>query len=148
MTLTAMLPALAGANVIYGLGMLESGITFDYGKLVMDNEFARMIQLVVNGILINDETLAVDIINDVGPFKEFISHEHTMKHMYSQSKGELINRKIRERWVSAGSTDIYERATEKAKWILENHQPEPLSENVRGEMRAIIEKAEKELECT
>ena len=106
MTLTAMLPALAGANVIYGLGMLESGITFDYGKLVMDNEFARMIQLVVNGILINDETLAVDVINDVGPFKEFISHEHPLKHMYSQSKGELINRKIRERWGKAGSTDI------------------------------------------
>ena len=43
-TITGLLPALAGANLIYGLGMIESGMTFDYGQLVMDNEFAEMIK--------------------------------------------------------------------------------------------------------
>ena len=43
-TLTGLIPALAGANMIYGLGMVESGITFDYGQLVLDCEFARMIK--------------------------------------------------------------------------------------------------------
>ncbi|MBQ6811093.1 MAG: trimethylamine methyltransferase family protein, partial [Firmicutes bacterium] len=57
--MTAMLPALAGANVIYGLGMLELGITFDFGQLVIDNEIAMMIKHVVNGIEINDYNMAV-----------------------------------------------------------------------------------------
>jgi len=43
-TLTSLLPALAGANLIYGLGMLESGVTIDYAQLVMDAEFARMVE--------------------------------------------------------------------------------------------------------
>ena len=43
-TLTGLLTALAGANLIYGAGMLESGVTIDYGQLVMDDEFARLIK--------------------------------------------------------------------------------------------------------
>ncbi|NIO04388.1 MAG: Trimethylamine methyltransferase MttB, partial [Proteobacteria bacterium] len=62
-------PALAGANLIYGLGMLEMGMTLSFAQLVMDNEFARMIKHVVKGIPVNDETLAVDVIREIGPFK-------------------------------------------------------------------------------
>ena len=61
-TLTGLLPALAGANLIYGLGMLESGVTMDYGQLVLDNEIARLIKYTVAGIPVNDETLAVEDI--------------------------------------------------------------------------------------
>ena len=52
------MPALAGANLIYGLGMIESGMTFDFGQLVMDNEFAGMIKQCVRGIRVDDEALA------------------------------------------------------------------------------------------
>ena len=65
-TITGLLPALAGANLIYGLGMIEMGMTIDYGQMVMDNEFARMIKYVVQGIPVNDETLAVDVIHEIG----------------------------------------------------------------------------------
>ena len=80
-TLTALLPALAGANVIYGLGNTETGVTMDYGQMVMDNEFAGMIKYTLQGIPVNDETLAVDVIRDVGHFKDFLSHDHTMENM-------------------------------------------------------------------
>jgi len=61
-TLTALMAALAGTNLIYGLGMIESGVTFDYAQLVIDDEIARMVKQVVGGILVNDERLAVDDI--------------------------------------------------------------------------------------
>ena len=61
-----MLPALAGANVIYGLGMLELGITFDFAQLVIDNEIAEMIKHVVKGIDVNDYTMATNVIKEVG----------------------------------------------------------------------------------
>ena len=85
-TLTSLLPALAGANLIYGLGMLESGVTIDYAQLVMDAEFARMVKFCVPGIPVTDETLSVDVIAEVGPFSDFLSHDDTYKGMRGQSR--------------------------------------------------------------
>ncbi len=140
-----MLPALAGANLIYGLGMIEMGMTIDYGQMVMDNEFARMIKHIVQGIPVNDETLAVDVIHEIGVGKNFLSHDHTFKHMRSQSQPKLIDRRTREDWEAGGRTDIYQRASEEARYILENHKPEPLPEDVLTTIRSIVEEAEAEL---
>ena len=140
-----MLAALAGVNVIYGLGMLEMGVTLDFGQLVMDNEFAGMIKRVLNGIPVNDETLAVDVIHEIGPFMDFLGHKHTRKHMKSQSKSSLIDRRRRPNWEQLGKTDIYQRACEKAREIIETHQPDPLPDSVLSKIRSIIEEAEKEL---
>jgi trimethylamine--corrinoid protein Co-methyltransferase len=139
------LPALAGANLIYGLGMIEMGMTIDYGQLVMDNEFAKMIKYTLQGIPVNDETLAVDVMHDVGPGNDFLGHDHTFKHMQEQSQPELIDRRMREDWQAGGSTDLHQRATEKARQILETHQPEPLPDDVLAKMRAIVEEAEEEM---
>jgi len=136
---------LAGANLIYGLGMIEMGMTIDYGQLVMDNEFARMIKHTVEGIPVNDETLAVDAIKEIGIGKDFLSHDSTYKHMRSQSQPKLIDRKMREDWVKEGSTNIYQRALEQARFILENHKPDPLPEDVLAAIRLIVEEAEEEL---
>lgn len=137
--------ALAGANVIYGLGMIESGITFDYGQLVMDNEFAAMIKHAVNGVPVNDETLSVEIINEVGPFNDFIGHESTYNYMRSQSQPMLIDRRVRDDWAAMGGTSLYEKAWEKAKDILANYEPQKLSESVCDELRNIVNETEKEL---
>jgi trimethylamine--corrinoid protein Co-methyltransferase len=139
------LPALAGANLIYGLGMIEMGMTIDFGQLVMDNEFARMIKHAVQGVAVNDETLAADVIREIGVGKDFLSHESTYKHMRSQSQPKLIDRNMREDWTAAGSTDIYQRSLEEAKYILENHQPDPLPAGAAETVRSIVEEAEAEL---
>jgi trimethylamine---corrinoid protein Co-methyltransferase len=144
-TLTGLMPALAGANLIYGLGMIESGMTFDFGQLVMDNEFAGMIKKCVGGISVNDETLGLDVIADVGPFGDFLSHDHTMAHMREQSQPALIDRRVREDWQSQGSSTIQERALEKAREILRTHVPDPLTEGVGEELKSIIRAAEREL---
>jgi trimethylamine--corrinoid protein Co-methyltransferase len=136
---------LAGVNVVYGLGMLEMGVTLDFGQLVMDNEFAGMIKHVLNGIPVNDETLAVDVIHSVGPFKDFLGTKHTLKHFKSQSQPELIDRRRRPKWEELGKTDIYQRACEKARQILETHKPDPLPDSVTAEIRSIIVESEKEL---
>ena len=125
--------------------MLEMGVTLDFGQLVMDNEFAGMIKRVLNGIPVNDETLAVDVIHEIGPFRDFLGHKHTREHMKSQSKSSLIDRRRRPNWEKLGKTDIYQRACEKAREIIETHQPDPLPDSVLSEIRSIIEEAEKEL---
>lgn len=136
---------MAGANLIYGLGMIEMGMTIDYGQMVMDNEFARMIKYVVQGIPVNDETLAVDVIHEIGVGKDFLSHENTYRHMRSQSQPKLIDRRTREDWEVAGRTDIYERAMEEVRYILENHKPDPLPDGAAEKIRSIVEESEAEL---
>ena len=65
-TLSATLSALAGANIVFGSGVLEQGLTMDYAKLIMDAEMIRMIQTATRGVTISDETLAFDVIHEVG----------------------------------------------------------------------------------
>ena len=136
---------MAGANLIYGLGMIEMGMTIDYGQLVMDNEFARMIKYTVQGIAVTDESLAVDVMHEVGVGKDFLSHDHTMKHMRTQSQPKLIDRRTREYWEAGGKADLYPRALEEARYILENHKPDPLPDEVLTTIRSIVEEAEAEL---
>ena len=114
-TLTALTAALAGTNLIYGLGMIESGVTFDYAQLVIDNEMARMVKHVVGGVRVDDESLAVDDIAAVGSFGDFLSLDATMRHMRDTSQPELIDRRVREDWERRGASDMYARAMEKAQ---------------------------------
>jgi trimethylamine---corrinoid protein Co-methyltransferase len=136
---------LAGANLIYGSGMLESGMTFDYGQLVMDNEFAKMIKYAVGGIPVNDETLSVDVAEEVGPFKDYLSHKNTFTHMRTQSQPKLLDRKVRAKWETEGKTTLYDRALAEARHIMATHQVEPLSDEVLKRLKAIVEEAEAEL---
>ncbi|HHY37343.1 MAG TPA: hypothetical protein GX507_00160 [Clostridia bacterium] len=143
--MTALLPALAGANLIYGLGMLELGITFCFEQFVIDNEIARMIKRAVQGIDVNDEALAVDIITKVGAGGDFLMQEHTMRHMRQvQSQPRLIDRKMRNAWLEAGGKNLTEVAHEEALSILTAYKPEPLSEDVSNKLRSIVEEAEEE----
>ncbi len=131
--------------MIYGSGMLESGITFDYGQLVLDCEFARMIKHTIMGVPVNDDTLAIDPIKEIGPGGDYLMHKHTFKHMRSQSNPEMIDRKMRANWEKAGSTDAYDRALAKVRYILENHTPAPLSDEVLAKIRSIVVETEKEM---
>ena len=136
---------MAGANLIYGLGMLESGVTFDYGQLLMDCEFARLIKFTIGGIPVTDELLMTDDIHAVGSSGDFLSLDSTYKYMRSQSRPKLIDRRVREEWVAGGSTDLHQRATDEARRLLATHEPEPLSPEVLAALRDIVETTEKEL---
>ena len=144
-TITGMLPALAGANVIYGLGMLEMGITFDLAQLVLDHEIAGMILHSLNGIVVNDETLSVDVIRELGIGKDYMAHATTYQHMKSQSQAQIIDRRMREDWEAAGAMDAYQRAHSKMLEMLDTYEPVPLPEDVLTRIRSIVEEAEKEL---
>jgi len=135
---------LAGANQIYGAGMIESGVTFDLGQLVMDNEIARMIKFVVGGIAVTDETMAVDDIAKVGAFGDFLSLDATLKHMRELSQPEVLDRRVREDWESRGATDLATRTRARALELVESHQPLPIDPDVAAQVRRIIEAADRE----
>jgi len=135
---------LAGANQIYGAGMIESGVTFDFGQLVMDNEFAKMIKHVVAGIRVDDESLAVEDIARVGAFGDFLSLDATLKHMRELSQPEVLDRRVREDWEARGATDLAARSRARALELIDTHKPLPLDADVAKQIRGIIEAADRE----
>ena len=78
--------------MIYGLGMLEGGLTWDYAQMMMQNDMAKMILHTVKGIPVNDEKMAMEVVKSVGPGGEFISHEHTFQTFRELSKPDLLDR--------------------------------------------------------
>ncbi|ATW28913.1 hypothetical protein DCMF_25990 [Candidatus Formimonas warabiya] len=126
--------------------MLESGIALSFGSLVADNENARMIRRVLQGIPVNDITMAVDVIKEMGTNGLYLVNEHTLEHFRAhQSQPVVIDRRIRQRWLDDGARDYAFRAEEYARNILQNHQPAPLPDAVSEKVNAIVEDAEKRL---
>jgi trimethylamine--corrinoid protein Co-methyltransferase len=145
-TLTGMCAAMAGANLIYGAGMLDSGLIFSYAQLVIDNDIFKMIRKVMQGMRVDDENLAVDIIKSVGPGGDFLMQDHTMKYMRTlPSVPNLIDRGNRENWLASGEKGLAEKAAEKAAEILANHKPVPLSDEAKSALRAVVEESDAEM---
>ena len=122
--------------------MIESGVTIDYGQLVLDNEIARMIKHAIGGIPVNDDTLLVEDIIAVGSFGDFLSLPSTYAHMREQSQPRVIDRRVREEWAADGSADARARALTQAREILEGHRPLPLPDDAQAEIRRIVETAD------
>jgi trimethylamine--corrinoid protein Co-methyltransferase len=141
-TLTGLSAALAGTNLIYGPGMLDSGNTLDHAMMVVDNEIAGMIRKFVGGVPVNDETLALDEIHAVGPFNDYLSTDFTYAHMRDLSTSKLLDRRVRAEWEADGALHMKARATTKAREILAEHRPEPLPDEVTVELSAIVARAE------
>jgi trimethylamine--corrinoid protein Co-methyltransferase len=130
--------ALAGANFIHhAAGMLEDMSTIAYEQFVIDNEVLGIAMRAVRGIEVNDETLALDAIDRVGPGGHYLMDEHTLRHMRSEHyfPSPVLDRKGREMWQEAGGSDAWSRAREIARTILTDHRPQPLDPAVDGWIR-------------
>jgi len=143
--LTGVSAAMAGASLIVGIGGLETGLTFDFGQAVLDDEIVRMIQHLKQGFEVNAETLSVDLIHEIGHTGEFLSHDSTLLKMKSLSQTHLFDRSNREDWENRGKPQSYTKALSRAIDIIENYEPEPLSPSVARQIQDIVEEAEKEV---
>jgi trimethylamine--corrinoid protein Co-methyltransferase len=135
-----LLVALAGGNFIHdAAGFLEFCMTASYDKLVIDNEIIGMVMRAVEGIRVDDDTLAFDLIKEVGPGGHFVASRHTRRHIRSEIYNpQLSDRDNRDKWNDAGAKDTRARATEKARELLDM-LPEPLlSENTKKTIMAEI----------
>jgi len=144
-TATLLMAASAGINFIYdAAGALESTLTASFEQAVIDNEICGMVARALRGIDVNDETLAIDVIENVGPRGQYLSQKHTLKHLKrEQYLPKIIKREKREEWEKAGSKDLWKIAREEVKKILKEHQPEPLDKDVEKELEKIVKEIEK-----
>lgn len=147
-SLTATTAALAGANIIFGIGAIDSVITFDYAAMITGAEQGERILRTIEGISLSDSSMALDVIHEAGPGGEYMTKKHTLDNCRSMSQSKLFNRQTRESWLSStGGKDLSERAYEKAKQILQEHKPFALPEGVSQEIRQIVDKYDVDLQA-
>ena len=141
-SLTLMGDILSGANLIHDVGYLESGLLGSLELLVICDEIIGWIKRFVEGFKVDEKTLALDVIDKVGPDGHFLDNEHTMRHFRDDWYPQLMDRENHGRWKAAGAKTLNQRAKEKVERILESAQPQILSEEVQKRVHAVVERAE------
>ncbi len=141
--MTCLLPALSGANTLYGAGMLELGMTFSMEQLVIDNDIIKMTKKAMQGIPVDTETLAVESIQKVGIGNNFLALKQTRKLVNYPSDPMLIDRQMFGDWEAAGSKDLASVAHEIVVDVLKNHVVPPIEADVLAAMQAVVDRADK-----
>jgi trimethylamine--corrinoid protein Co-methyltransferase len=139
--LTLLVDSLAGGNIIHDLGYLESGLCGSLVQLTICNEIVAWIKALMSEVEISEETLAVSVVDDVGPDGEFMSCDHTLQHFRDRWYPRLFERNDYEGWLAKGGEGLAERAGALVGQILSEHTPEPLSDRASQAIDAIVQQA-------
>jgi len=142
--LSILMSALSGANLIHDNGYLESGLTGSLEMLALVDETVSMVKRIMHGIRVDGESLAVDIIQEVGIGGNFLQELHTLNHFREEIwTPELLNRQVYDSWKNEGKKTMGDRCREKVLHILKDHQPDPvLEEKLIDELKIFIRKIE------
>jgi trimethylamine--corrinoid protein Co-methyltransferase len=136
--LTLFTDALFGGNLVHDVGYLESGLCGSLSQLVICNEILSWLEAFMKGIEINDTTLALDLIDEVGPDGQYLDNPHTSKHYRERWYPTLFERSSYEKWKIKGAKNLGHRASEKVEQILSEHAPEPLPEDMAKAVHRVV----------
>jgi len=137
--LSIAMAQLSGANLVHDVGYIESALTGSLDMLVMSDEIISMVRHITRGIEVNEETLAVNVIDEVEPGGNFLETEHTLKHYRREFWfPKLMDRSNYGDWVEAGRKMLSDRVNDRLKNILATHTVPPLSKESQETIREIL----------
>jgi trimethylamine--corrinoid protein Co-methyltransferase len=139
-TISLMTALLHGANIVHDVGFMDSGLQGSLQLQVMCNDTIGFLRAATAGVLVNDETLALDVIDELGPTGSYLDHPHTMKHFKEPFYSKLADKGTYSQWVEKGATTMEQRAARQVDKILETHKPEPLPAEVQAGIQKIVER--------
>jgi trimethylamine--corrinoid protein Co-methyltransferase len=135
---SVLVALLSGSNLVHDVGYLEAGLTTSPEMIVFTAEMVSMMRRFMGGVSLDVESLALETIHQVGPGGDFLTAQHTLKHFRELWQPTLFSRQRADDWTATGGKRLGDRLREKTLSIIEDHQPEPLPDNVRGEIDYIL----------
>jgi trimethylamine--corrinoid protein Co-methyltransferase len=134
---------LSGANLVHDVGMIESAMTGDLQMMTMSDEVISYVKRILRGIEVTPETLATEVISEVGPGGNFLATEHTLAHFKDQFWfPTLMDRSCWAEWEAAGSLSIGDRVQMQINDVLDTYEPVPLGPGAQKQIDEILAKAE------
>lgn len=142
-TSSCLMAALSGANLVHDIGYLESGLTSSFESILLADEIIGLTRRILKGIDVTQESLAVEVIDHVGPGGSFLPEQHTLIHFRDQFWfPKRFDRNRFDTWNSLGGKPLFEKLNEEAKGILREHHPEPIPSDQMAEIQRIVARAE------
>jgi trimethylamine--corrinoid protein Co-methyltransferase len=135
---SVLVALLAKTNLNHDVGYLEAGLTNSPEFMVLTDEIISMNRPFAQGVRFDEEAFALDVIHEVGPGGQYMTHPHTLDHWRELWAPKLFSRQRLDRWEKSGSRDINARVREKTLAIFDNHQVESLPDSVEREIEAIL----------
>lgn len=130
---------LNGAHIIHDCGFMDAGMQGSLQLIAICNDLIGFIRAATAPVETSEETLALDVVEELGPTGEYLSHDHTYEHFRDPYYSELADKRQYDGWVEQGASTMEERAAEQVEAILAEHEPEPLPEGVQQALREIVE---------
>lgn len=140
-TSSCIMAALSGANLIHDVGLLGNATVVMPDMIVATDEIISMIHHLLPEVRADEETLALDVICDVGPGGEFVTHPHTLRHVRDVWYPDLLYRGGAKVWSGSEQLTFEERVNTRTRELIESHQPEPLPDDVIEQIEGIIGRA-------
>jgi trimethylamine--corrinoid protein Co-methyltransferase len=141
-SLSTFMASIVMSDMLLGVGFLHGSRIWSFAEMMMDCEIFSIIHKTMQGIPVNDETLALETIAAVGPGGNFLSQKHTRQHMRDLFLPQFMDRRPYNEWQEK-KDDARDWALAKARSILEEHQPDPLDAKISSEMAKIIKANER-----
>lgn len=132
--MSCLMAALCGANLIHDVGFTEAAKSASLELIAATDEFISMINCIMNGMEVTPETLALEVVDAVGPGGSYLGEEHTVLNFRQNWFPAMINRRQYEQWAEAGSLSLGDKANVQVRHILTEHQPPPLPPDIVTEL--------------
>lgn len=136
---SAFVALLAKTNLNHDVGYLESGMANSPELMVLTNEIISMTRRFVEGVRLDDEALALDVIDSVGPGGQFLNHDHTMAHWRELWLPQIFDRQRLEPWEEQGAKRTTDRLRDATVSMMEDHQVAPLPASIEQEIERILQ---------
>lgn len=140
-SLSTMMACIVMSDMLLGAGFLHGSRIWSYAEMMLDCEIFSIIHKMMQGILVNDDTIAMDVIAQVGPGGNFLTQKHTRQHMRELFLPQFMDRRPYSEW-EIRKDDSRDWALQKARNTLAKHQPDPLDLAVSSELANIIQALE------
>jgi trimethylamine--corrinoid protein Co-methyltransferase len=139
-SLTLFENAINGANLVHDVGYLDCAMTGSLELVAFCDEVIGWLRRYLRKLEVSEETLALDLIHEMGPEGHYLQTAHTLRHVREDWRPRLFDRHNFLRWAEGGSTTLQQRANQKVREILADHQAEPLPAEVVQQLQAIVER--------
>jgi trimethylamine--corrinoid protein Co-methyltransferase len=144
-TLSLMTSLLHGANIIHDVGFMDAGLQGSLQMIAIANDILGFLRAATAGVVVNDETLALDVIEELGPTGSYLGHDHTLRHFKEPYYSKLSDKNPYSVWQKRGETSMEQRAAKLVDEVLTNHKVEPLPVDVQAAIKAIVEREQTRL---
>jgi trimethylamine--corrinoid protein Co-methyltransferase len=137
-TLSLMTSLLHGANIVHDVGFMDAGLQGSLQLIAMCNEILGFLRAATAGVVVNDETLALDVIDELGPTGSYMGHDHTVRHFKEAYYSKLIDKNPYSVWQKRGSTSMEQRAARMVDDLLAKHPSQPLPDDIQKAVHDVV----------